>query len=340
MKHKRLNRDLWGFHLFPYYQMRVDCDDFHGIACLIKLLDGNEQYWEDKDAGRLQVCGPGMSWMQLIPDGKKRVITVKYFPDGEHDRERKEYPTPADERYQPSAWYVDISDGIEYDKDGVIVYIDKYLDVIFIPEGKVTISDRDELDEAYSSGELTKEQYDEALSECDSIMKEMCEDIPATDAWCARIRDVIEKRIAAGEPPMFLYHGSPYDLKSLEPMQAMGQCEEESQLAIYAAKSAMEVVPFALPITRYPDSTDGKRSFECEGGKTRLIYGSLDPNAKGYIYRLRSDAFKRVDAFQWVSHEPVEYVEKIEIPVRNFLHTVEFSEEAKVIMKEMYGLEV
>ncbi len=40
MKHKRLNRDGWGFQYYPYYQMRIDDESFHGLACLIRLTDG------------------------------------------------------------------------------------------------------------------------------------------------------------------------------------------------------------------------------------------------------------------------------------------------------------
>ena len=89
---------------------------------------------------------------------------------------------------------------ITYDEYGVATYIDKYLDVIFTPEGDVKIDDRDELDAAYASGELTRQQYDTALQECDLILKEYCEDIPRTGAWCAKIRDMVEERIKAGEP--------------------------------------------------------------------------------------------------------------------------------------------
>ncbi len=181
MKHKRLNRDGWGFQHYPYYQMRIDHELFHGTACMIRLTDGEENYWETPKAGRIQVTGTGMTWLELIPDDTSRVITIKYFPDGSHDAQRKQYPTPADPRYQPSIWYVDVTDGIEYDETGIVVYIDKYLDVIFTPEGDVKIDDRDELDDAYQSGELTREQYDAALTECDLILRDLCADIPKTD---------------------------------------------------------------------------------------------------------------------------------------------------------------
>ena len=91
--------------------------------------------------------------------------------------------------------YVDVTDGIEYDENGIIVYIDKYLDVIFTPEGDIKVDDRDELDAAYQSGELSKEQYDAALAECDLILRDLCTDIPRTDAWCARLRHIVEKKI-------------------------------------------------------------------------------------------------------------------------------------------------
>ena len=200
MKHKRLNRDGWGFSYYPYYQMRIDDEQFHGMACLIKLTDGENNYWETPKAGRIQVTGTGMSWLELVPDDTDRVITIMYFPEGTHDTERHNYPAPADKRYQPSIYYVDITEGIEYDEYGIATYIDKYLDVIFTPEGDVKIDDRDELDAAYASGELTKEQYDTALQECDRILKEYCEDISKTDAWCAKIREIVEKWIEAGEP--------------------------------------------------------------------------------------------------------------------------------------------
>ena len=163
MKRKRLNRDGWGFMFYPYYQMRVDDDLFHGSVCLIRFTDGEANYWQTPKAGRIQVTGAGMTWLQLIPDDSSHVITIKYFPDGIHDSERKNYPVTSNPKYQPSIWYVDIIDGIEYDEDGVAVFIDKYLDVIFTPEGDVKVDDRDELDGALASGDINKEQLVEMM---------------------------------------------------------------------------------------------------------------------------------------------------------------------------------
>ena len=200
MKHKRLNRDQWGFMYYPYYQMRIDHELFHGMVYLIRFTDGEKNYWATPKAGRIQVTGEGMTWLELIPDDTRRVITVMYFPDGTHGPERQNYPLTASEEYQPSIWYVDIIEGTGYDEDGIAAFIDKYLDVIITPEGDVKVDDRDELDAAYASGELTKEQYDAALAEGEDILKAYGDDIRGLDAWCAAVRQLAEDRIAAGEP--------------------------------------------------------------------------------------------------------------------------------------------
>ncbi len=143
-----------------------------------------------------------MSWLELIPDNMNRVITCKFYPEGTHDSERKNYPVTSDERFQPSVWYVDVIENTEYDDDGVIVYIDKYLDIIFFPEGEISVSDMDELQEAYATGDINKEQYEAALKEGEAIQKDYCTDIMKTERWCTKLRKLVEDRIAAGEPEL------------------------------------------------------------------------------------------------------------------------------------------
>lgn len=339
MKKKRLNRDGWGFQYFPYYQMRVDCNVFHGLVCLIKIVEGEKQYWEMPKAGKVAVCGQGMTWLQLIPDGQKRVITVKYFANGAVGTERSNYPEWAREEFCPSVWYADVIDELIYDDEGIAVYVDKYLDVIFSPEGDIKVDDKEELDVAYDSGELSQLQYEEAIAEGEAILKDLCEDIPATAKWCTEIRKVAEQMINDGYKPMFLFHGSTVRLDRLEPRQANGECEKESLNAIYAAESLREVIPFALPLRWYPDEPGGCRSFTCDDGKTYVKYGYVDPGRDGYVYRVKSDTFRKIDEWEWVSEEPVVPLEVKAIPGKDMLHTVSFSEKAKEIQNKMFPLE-
>jgi predicted RNA-binding protein associated with RNAse of E/G family len=189
MKRKRLDRDIWTFDKYPYYQMHIDMDDFHGLVCLIQLLggvahvnDGQYQYWERPKAGKVAICGKGMTWLQLIPDGKSHVLTAKYLPNN-----------------SVSIWYADIIENIEYDSDGVAVFIDKYLDVTFTPQGDVSVDDRDELDAALQSGDITKEQFNSALIEGDYVVETYCTDIAKTEVNCNKILSYVLEKIRNGE---------------------------------------------------------------------------------------------------------------------------------------------
>ena len=189
MKRKRFDRDIWNFGDFPYYQMRIDTDEFHGLVCHLQLMNGNVniedgkyQYWDRPKAGKVAICGKGMTWMQLIPDGREHTLTIKYLPDN-----------------TMSICYIDIIENIEYDPDGVAVFIDKYLDVDFTPQGDVSIYDRDELDEAFELGELSDQQYNAALVECDKVIEEYCSDIAKTIALFDEILALVNERIEKGE---------------------------------------------------------------------------------------------------------------------------------------------
>lgn len=189
MKRKRLDRDLkWGFQYFPYYQTRLDCEIYHGLVSLIKLVDGEYYYWNFPKAGKTAVCGKGMVWLQLVPDDCKRLITAMFVPR-EKIVDNKLYP------YSVSAVYVDVIESLEYDPDGVAAYIDKYLDVKLTPQGDVMIDDRDELDEAFKNKELTEKQYNDALTECDLIIEQMGKDSEKTEKMCSDILEIIFDRI-------------------------------------------------------------------------------------------------------------------------------------------------
>ena len=137
--------------------------------------------------------------------------------------------------------------------------------------------------------------------------------------------------------PKVVYHCSQYLYDIIIPQKANGQCEAESQIGIYTAATMEEAIPFALPFRYYPDEPGGRLSRDTDGIKSYLRYGSIDPNGKGYVYVLPSESFELVDEWQWVSKVPVKPIEVIEILVKDYWHTISFSEEAKIIQQELYG---
>lgn len=95
--------------------------------------------------------------------------------------------------------YVDVIEGYEYAEDNVAVFEDKYLDVIFTPEGDVILEDQDELDVAYESGELSEKQYQQAIAEGQAIIEELCTDIEQTEIWFQEILTYAKKHIETGK---------------------------------------------------------------------------------------------------------------------------------------------
>ena len=188
MNKMRLTRDRkWGFQFFPYHQMHMDNELVKGWVSINYLTDGETMYWEYEKAGKVPVCGKDMLWLTIIPDDKQRCIGAYFLPNR-----------------RVSTWYVDVIDGVGMDDDGVVYYIDKYLDVLLTPQGDVKIADRDELDAAYASGELTQKQYEDAILEGERIVEEMATDIAATEKFCIDVLDAFEKEIADDVFTVFL----------------------------------------------------------------------------------------------------------------------------------------
>ena len=194
MKIKRLDRPDWGFHHYPYYQMHIDLENFHGLVGIIIFTDGERQYWKMPKAGKFPICGEDMIWLQIIPDGGKRAVTAHYAG-------KKNTADKTEFHYEVVVWYVDVIERTFFDEDGVAAFLDEYLDVIFTPQGDVATDDMDELEAAFQKGELTKEQFDAAKAEGDLIIKELCSDPKKTENLCNELLDHVLQKINNGEKP-------------------------------------------------------------------------------------------------------------------------------------------
>ena len=180
MKRKRLTREGWGFQCFPYYQMRLETEDFRGLVGLLCLTGGQDLFWHMPRMGKVAVCGSGMTWLQLIPDGANHVLTVKFSP-----------------KDRVNVWYADVIDHVEYDDDGVAAFMDLYLDVIFFPRGDLKVDDVDELDAALLAGDVTPQQHALALAEGDRIRRAYCRHVANTATWCRRLLQEARRRLDA-----------------------------------------------------------------------------------------------------------------------------------------------
>jgi|GEM_PF-181155 Nucleoside 2-deoxyribosyltransferase. len=140
--------------------------------------------------------------------------------------------------------------------------------------------------------------------------------------------------------PEFLYHGSQYLFDVLIPQQSSDNTDTGSKFAVYACENFNSAIPFALPIRWYPDNPDGKRAFSCHDGKTLIEYGSINPKGFGYVYKVSSEYFEKVDNWQWVSDREVQPIEVTKIHVEDYWHDISFSNEALEINKLLYLEEI
>ena len=188
MNKKRLIRDeKWFFQSFPYHQIYMDNELIKGWVAINYLTDGEIRCWEFEKAGLVPVCGKDMIWLTMLPEHASRSISVFFLPDK-----------------HVSAWYIDVIEGVGVDEDGVVYFMDKYLDVLLTSEGDVRIDDRDELDAAYASGELDESQYKDALCEGERIIEELAGDISETEKWCRQILERAEEMIDEDRFTIFL----------------------------------------------------------------------------------------------------------------------------------------
>ncbi len=188
MTKKRLTRDQkWFFQYFPYHQIYMDNELLKGWVAINYLNDGETMFWNFEKGGSVPVCGKDMIWLTIIPDNAPRSISAFFLPNR-----------------RVSAWYVDVIESIGIDEDGVVYFMDLYLDVLMTPEGDVCIDDKDELDYAYASGEITEEQYEGAIQEGECIIKELGTDIQKTEMLCRQILDKAEAMIADDRFTIFL----------------------------------------------------------------------------------------------------------------------------------------
>ena len=71
-------------------------------------------------------------------------------------------------------YYFDIIKSCGIDEESKIPYFyDLYLDVVMTPNGKPYVVDEDELEEALNNKDITKEEYDLAISTKDKLLEEI-----------------------------------------------------------------------------------------------------------------------------------------------------------------------
>lgn len=151
LKHWSTNRQGW------WRLRRCSSRVVHYEGAVLVLLEAHEvvePLWVTCAGERVKILDDGFSWLFVLRDGARHVVTAHCDAAGE-----------------PVHWYVDVVEGWWMGDDGFPVYADLFLDVVVTPGGSVELLDAAELEAALAADVVTSAQYELALSEADRIVR-------------------------------------------------------------------------------------------------------------------------------------------------------------------------
>ena len=197
MKRKRFGAYRWSSILRKRYKQQVfSREDFRGIVGLLYIDESTQDtFWELKGMP-VEVCGKGMKWLQMMPEERNCVITAMISPEN-----------------TINLFYIDMIGGGGLDEEDQIAYFDDlFLDLIIHPSGIFHVDDRNELDDAYAQGKITKELYEHALMTCENLQEQLSKHFDEFMEFCKRYLKEMESIPEFTPLPEKIYETSLHDM--------------------------------------------------------------------------------------------------------------------------------
>ena len=139
-----------------YANMYIDNKEFKGNISLLTAVKAKEKIVVNREGKDVTILDDNYNWLEIYPDEGNIAVSVLI-----NDKE------------EIVDWYFDIAKNIALTDKGVPYIDDLYLDVMMYPSGKIDILDEDELEEALSIGDITKEDFDFAYEVAKEIVKKI-----------------------------------------------------------------------------------------------------------------------------------------------------------------------
>ena len=137
-----------------YSQIEVKDKDYNGYVALVKALEVDKPYINDKGD---KYFDKGYFMLQFFFNNKKYMVTTMF-----------------DENENIVEYYIDVIRNVYVEEDGVPYQDDLYLDVIYSYKTKQTVvKDEDELEEAYDMNKISDEEYNMAIKMAELMEEEL-----------------------------------------------------------------------------------------------------------------------------------------------------------------------
>ncbi|MED1091363.1 DUF402 domain-containing protein [Bacillus paramycoides] len=140
MKRKYGDGSTWKRLIEKTYTVKQAEEGMLGILDIKKVREPSYKEYKGKE---LCIAGDEYTWMQYFINGKNFAITAML-----------------DDQKKLVQYYIDVTKEYKIDERGLPYFDDLYLDVVLLPNGEIYVLDEDELEDAYSMGDITKEEYE------------------------------------------------------------------------------------------------------------------------------------------------------------------------------------
>jgi hypothetical protein len=128
--------------------------------------------------------------------------------------------------------------------------------------------------------------------------------------------------------PHYLYHGTCKKLDLLKPTQGVGHGMVDNEYGVYAVSERDLAIPFAISYRALGDGAVFSVETSRRPPRVVLRNTDVDWDKVGYVYKVSSKTFERIDSDQWLSRVPVEPVETEEINPVSYLNWIVYKPES------------
>lgn len=161
MKRSRLSYDEWKcIKAKKISGQTIDTDVFKGYIGLIEIEEVSEKQIWKFNGEDIVVCDKGLKWLSILPQNDYYCITAMM-----------------NEKSDILLWYIDMIVAQGIDVDGIPYFDDLYLDLVVYPNGTIKVDDMDELEDALTAKDITKEQFDLAIRTSDQLREGLLSNI-------------------------------------------------------------------------------------------------------------------------------------------------------------------
>jgi predicted RNA-binding protein associated with RNAse of E/G family len=155
MERKYANRPNWSRILEKEYKQTYLNDNiYRGHITFLTLRKVKEPLYVNYGDEDICIIDNGYIWMMHFPEGTDYSTTTTF-----------------DRRGKVIQWYFDIINSQGISSEGIPFIDDIYLDLVYLPNGRMSILDEDEFEEAFKNQEITKQEYDKAKQTLNDLIE-------------------------------------------------------------------------------------------------------------------------------------------------------------------------